>query len=151
MRSFSRAIGSIAIIGALPVLLFSTPVEAQQTPTSIWTTPTATRTRTVTRTPTRTRTPTITMTPTVTPAPTWPAVCETPVFKGNDLISVRVQYAHQATPGVPYVKKFGPLHFDDDGLAVIRAEGHPSECVWRFHVVFADGFESGTLAAWGEP
>jgi hypothetical protein len=75
-------------------------------------------------------------------------VCETPVFKGSDLISAHVHYAHQATPGVPYEVKLGPIHFDDDGQAVIRAEGHPSECDWTFANIFADGFESGDTSAW---
>jgi len=76
-------------------------------------------------------------------------VCETPVFKGNDLIEVRVQYQHQQTQTpVPYVVKIGPLHFEDDGNAVIRAEGHPSECIWRFHIVFRDGLESGDASQW---
>jgi len=74
--------------------------------------------------------------------------CETPVFKGNDLIQVTVQYKHQATPGIPYAVKLGPLHFEQDGNAVIRAEGHPDECVWRFYFVFRDGLESGDTSQW---
>jgi hypothetical protein len=70
------------------------------------------------------------------------------VFKGNDLVEVRVEYEHEATPGIPYEKRLGPIHFEDDGNAVIRAEGHPTECVWKFKAVFADGFESGDASAW---
>jgi len=89
------------------------------------------------------------VTPTPTPAPTWPVVCETPAFKGNDLISVTVQYAHQRTETpVPYTVKLGPVHFEDDATVVIRAEGHPSGCEWRFFVIFKDGFESGDTGGW---
>lgn len=99
-------------------------------------------------TPTPTRTPTRTRTPTPTPTPTWPVACETPVYKGNDLIRVTVRYAHEATPGVPYRVRLGPIHFEDDGQAVIRAEAHPTGCVWKFTIIFADGFESGTTGGW---
>jgi hypothetical protein len=88
------------------------------------------------------------MTPTLTPTPTWPLVCQTAVHRGNDLISVHVHYAHEATPGVPYEVRLGPLHFEQDGNADIRAEGHPTDCEWKFTNIFADGFDSGDVNAW---
>lgn len=103
-----------------------------------------TRTSTITRTPTRT--PTITATPTPTPTPTWPVACRTAV-PGGQMIVVHVKYAHEASPGTPYVYKIGPINTGDGGVAVIRAEGDPTGCVWKF-VLFEDGFESGGTGAW---
>lgn len=112
-------------------------------------TPTPTRTRTPTRTPISTVTRTPTATPTITPTPTWPLVCQTAVQQGNDLIEVRIHYAHQQTQTpVPYIMRLGPLHFEEDGNAEIRAEGHPTDCEWKFTDIFADGFESGGVIAW---
>jgi len=71
------------------------------------------------------------------------------VFKGNDLVEVRVNYAHEATPGVPYVVRLGPIHFEGDSTATIRAEGHPTGCDWDFaNTIFDDGFEDGGTSQW---
>ena len=71
---------------------------------------------------------------------------------GNDLVEVRVKYAHEIAPGTPYSFRIGPIHFTEDGNAVIRAEGRPIGCKWDFaNDIFEDGFETGNTSEWSWP
>jgi len=69
----------------------------------------------------------------------------------GDRVSVTVRWAHEASPGVLYTYRIGPIVSAVEGLAEVNAEGHPTGCTWVLNgreVVFYDGFESGGVEAW---